>query len=160
MQNLSLKFVYQQLSQSQKQEIIGMWTSAGVVPKDEAMKRVEQVSVVLYDVSKIVGVSTVYPAFLSENNPYFFFRMFILPQYRGSNLLRIEVMQLNFINLKKLFAHQIKGIAVELENQKLAQLGKNTNYMLQRGYTYFGQSARDLQLWFVDFSTPKGIFDI
>lgn len=156
--NLTLKFVYKNLSTQEKQDVINMWINAKVLPENEAIKRVEQVSVIIFNDKNIVGVSTIYPAFLSENNIYFFFRMFILPQYRGSNLTRTQVMQLNFNQLKEFYSSKIKGIAMELENSKLAHLGKNTNYMQKRGYTYFAQSARDLQLWYVDFDNPKGIF--
>lgn len=154
----TLKFVYKNLSTQEKQNIINMWINAGVLPLSEAIKRVEQVSVIIFSDKSIIGVSTIYPSFLSENNIYFFFRMFILPQYRGSNLTRTQVMQLNFHHLKKLYSFEIKGLAVELENSKLAHLGKNTDYMQKRGYTYFAQSNRDLQLWYVDFNNPNGIF--
>lgn len=157
MQNLDLKFVYGSLKAEDKQNIINMWLSAGVLSKEEAIKRVEQVSVMIYSDDFVVGVSTVYPAYLTPNNLYFFFRMFIKQEYRGTNI-KTKVMQLNFHKLKNKFDDKLNGIVVELENEKLARLGEKTNYFSDRGYTYFGKSARNLQLWYVNFDEPKGIF--
>jgi hypothetical protein len=157
MQNLDLKFVYGNLKEEDKQNIVNMWLSAGVLSKEEAIKRVEQVSVMIYSNDFVVGVSTIYPAYLTPNNPYFFFRMFIKQEYRGTNI-KIKVMQLNFHKLKNKFDDKLNGIVVELENEKLARLGENTNYFNDKGYTYFGKSARNLQLWYVNFDEPKGIF--
>ena len=158
MQNLDLKFVYGNLKEKEKQNILNMWLSAGVLQKEEAIKRVEQVSVIIFNsTNEIVGVSTVYPAYLTPNNPYFFFRMFIKQEFRGTNI-KIKVMWLNFSELKNKFSNKLNGIVVELENEKLARLGKNTNYMIKKGFIYHGESARNLQLWYVNFDEPKGIF--
>ncbi len=157
MQNLDLKFVYGNLKAEDKQNIINMWLSAGVLSKEEAIKRVEQVSVMIYSDDFVVGVSTVYPAYLTHNNPYFFFRMFIKQEFRGTNI-KTKVMQLNFHKLKNKFDDKLNGIVVELENEKLARLGEKTDYFMDKGYTYFGKSARNLQLWYVNFNEPKGIF--
>jgi hypothetical protein len=159
MPNLDLKFVYKTLSPKQKEGVIEMWTSAGVVPLEEAVKRVEQVSsLILFD-EEIVGVSTVYPADLAaQGDTYFFSRMFIKEQYRGSIALRTKVKQLNFYELKKRYEKSVNGLVLELENQKFARLGANTDYMSKRGYTYYGKSVRGLQLWYVRFDEPKGIF--
>jgi hypothetical protein len=158
MQNLNLKFVYGNLKEVDKLNIINMWLSACVLPKEEAIKRVEQVSVLIFNhTNEIVGVSTIYPAYLTSNNPYFFFRMFIKQEFRGTNI-KTKVMQLNFHKLKNKFDDKLNGIVVELENEKLARLGENSNYMSKRGFTYYGKSARNLQLWYVNFDEPKGIF--
>lgn len=159
MQNLKLQFVYQNLSQEQKQGIIKLWTSSGVLPQNEALRRVEQVSTLVLFGSEIVGVSTAYTAELKVlNESYFFIRAFIKEEYRGSLALRTKLMQLNFFELKKSYAQEAKGIVLELENQKLAHLGEHTNYMTKRGYTYAGKSERALQLWYVKFDEPEGIF--
>lgn len=156
--NYNVKYVYQNLTAIQKKEIIELWITAKVVEYQEALQRVEQVSTTITFQEKIVGVSTVYLHHLGDRGIYFFFRMFIKEEFRGSNLVRKKVMQTNFQELKKRFSNKAQGIAVELENQKLASLGKNTHYMQKRGYEYFSQSSKDLQLWYVDFKNPKGIF--
>lgn len=159
MPNLDVRFVYGELSQKEKNDVIKMWTNAGVVAFEEAIRRVEQVSVLVLDDKKIVGVGTSYIDKLPQNgDAYFFFRMFIEPKHRGSNLIRTKVGQLNFHGLKKLYENQINGMVIELENIKLARLGENTDYWIKRGYTYYGKSARGLQLWYVRFDEPKGIF--
>ncbi|MBU1927631.1 hypothetical protein KKG77_01385 [bacterium] len=159
MLNLEIKFVYEALSPKEKEGVVRMWTNAHVLSAEEAVRRVEQVSVLILFGDEIVGVSTVYLDHLSEkDNAYFFFRMFIKKEYRGSNVLRTKLMQLNFNELKKRYAQQIKGLVFELENKKLAHLGEHTNYMTKRGYIYHGKSSRGLQLWYVRFDEAKGIF--
>jgi hypothetical protein len=159
MLNLNIKFVYGALSQKEKEGVIKMWINARVVSAEEALRRVEQVSVLILFGDEIVGVSTVYLDHLSEkDNAYFFFRMFIKKEYRGSNALRTKVVQLNFHELKKISQQRTEGLVFELENNKLAKLGEHTNYMSKRGYTYYGKSKRNLQLWYVRFDEAKGIF--
>lgn len=159
MSELSLKFVYQNLSIDEKQNVINLWTQADVLTTEEAKDRLNEVSLLILDKEKIVGVSTVYiNDFISPNNRYFFFRMFIKEDHRGSNKLRTQVMQKNFQELKKHYDKQINGLVVELENEKLASLGEKSNYFSKRGYTYYGKSVRGLQLWYVRFDDPKGIF--
>jgi hypothetical protein len=159
MKNLTIKYVYQLLTEEEKRKIINLWVTSGVLSQHQALQRVEQVSCVILSNFEIVGVSTVYiDDFTTPHNPYFFFRMFIKQEYRGSNKLRTQVMQLNFQKLKEFHSKNSHGIAVELENEKLADLGAKTNYMKKRGYTYYGKSARGLQLWYVRFDDPKGIF--
>ena len=159
MQKLEVEFVYETLSLEQKEEVIAMWLQAGVVSPQEALRRVEQVSCLILFGEKIVGVSTVYKDILSqEMGTYFFGRMFITQAYRGSLEIRKKIMQLNFSQLKQSYATQANGLVLELENKKLAKLGEETAYMYKRGYTFYGKSARGLQLWYVRFATPKGIF--
>lgn len=159
MQNLKLLFVFQSLNENQKKEIIDLWIRNGVLNQKQAKERVNQVSIVILDKETIVGVSTIYVQdFIIPNNPYFFFRMFIEEKHRGSNSLRTKVMQLNFQKLKEIYSAKVHGIVLELENEKLAKLGQKTNYMTKRGYTYYGKSPRGLQLWYVRFDDPKGIF--
>lgn len=78
MQNLNLKFVYKSLTDKEKDAVINLWTSCGVVSQQEALKRIDQVSVLILDEENVVGVSTIYENdFTTPNNLYFFFRMYI-----------------------------------------------------------------------------------
>ena len=73
MKNIDLKFVYQTLSEDEKQSVIKLWKESQVVSSDEAINRVNQVSVLLLFDDNIVGVSTIYQHdFIMPNNPYFF----------------------------------------------------------------------------------------
>ena len=159
MRTIDLKFVYQILSENEKQSVIKLWEESQVVSKNEAIKRVNQVSVLLLHNDNTIGVSTIYPHdFVIPNNPYFFFRMFIKKEFRGDNAIRTKLMQLNFRKLKKKYGNHMHGIVIELENKKLEKLGEKSKYFQQRGYTYQGKSPRGLQLWYVRFDEPKGIF--
>lgn len=63
--------------------------------------------------------------------------MFIEKENRGSNILRIKIMQLNFSDLKNKFPTQIRAVVLELENKELAFFGEKTNYFTDRGYIFF-----------------------
>lgn len=156
---MDIRFVYQNLTEEQKNGVIHMWVSSGVLSLQEAQDRVNQVSVLMLSEEKVVGVSTIYPGLLNaEEKPWFFFRMFIQEKSRGSNRLRTQIMQLNYTELKKRFLEHFQGISLELENVKLAKLSETTDYMTRRGYTYYGKSQRDLGIWVVRFDKPMGIF--
>lgn len=160
MSPLNIRYVYQSLSDEDKKKILSLWLSERVMSQEMALNRLNEVSVVIETSdNQIVGVSTVYlQDFISPNNPYFFYRMFIKKEFRGSNLLRTKVMQTNFTSLKSNYSDKIFGIVIELENIKLSKLASSSNYMIKRGYSYYGKSYRGLQLWYVRFDEPKGIF--
>lgn len=92
------------------------------------------------------------------NNPYFSLRMFIKTTARGSYPLMEQVTKVNYAQLKKHFARTVHGLVLELENKKLGKLGEQTDYVRKRGYTYYRKSARGLQLWYVRFDDPRGIY--
>lgn len=160
MKKYQIQFVYQQLTLAQQQQIIEMWLQSGVLNRETAEQRVKEVSTLVFDqYGELAGVSTVYPAdFTSPNNPYFFFRIFIKPSARGSYILLDDVTKVNYANLKKEYANRCHGLVVELENLKFDGLGKRTTYFSKRGYSYQGKSARGLQLWYVRFDEPRGIY--
>lgn len=160
MEKHRIDFVFRNLADSQKEQVINMWLSCGVLSRQAAEQRVNQVSTMVFDQqNRLTGVSTVYTAdFGAPDNPYFYFRMFITPSARGSNEMRKKVMQMNYSGLKKQYASQVHGLVLELENTKLDALAKNSAYFTKRGYTYHGKSARGLQLWYIRFDEPKGIF--
>jgi hypothetical protein len=156
---METRFAYQTLTDRQKSDVIDLWRNAGVLPFEEAQKRVAQVSVLILKGQRIVGVSTVYEGKLGENDlPWFFFRMFIRKESRGSNRVCTQVMRTNFRELKKCFEGKFQGIVLELENTKLAKLAEKTDYMTQRGCSYYGKSVRGLGIWYVRFDSPAGIF--
>lgn len=155
-----IEFVYQNIGERRRMEIIDLWLNAGALVRQTAEQRVSQVSTMIFDrQDSLVGVSTVYLSdFYIPDNPYFFFRIFIKPSARGSYRLFEEVTKVTFSNLKKNYATQAHGMVIELENRKLEALGANTPYLQKRGYTYHGKSARGFQLWYVRFDEPKGIY--
>ena len=159
MQKLDIKFVYHALTAQEKERVIALWINTNILSLVEAKRRVDEVSSLILCEGEVVGVSTVYLAkpYGSEKQ-YYFGRMFISPEYRGDNSARTRLKQLNFSQLKELHRGDAYGLFLELENQKLAHLGEKTDYMSKRGYTYYGKSQRGLQLWYVDFDNPKGIF--
>lgn len=154
----SIRFVYQRLDEPQRSAVIALWTQAGVLPMAEAVRRVDEISALILDGQALIGVSTAYLHPLAgTDTPYFHLRSFILPQHRGCNATRKQLMQTNFTGLRE-HASQAQGLVIELENPKLARLGANTNYLHRRGYRYHGQSPRGLPLWYVRFDQAEGIF--
>ncbi|PLX96585.1 MAG: hypothetical protein C0620_02190 [Desulfuromonas sp.] len=158
--NSRVEYVYRQMTPAQQQSVIQLWLEGGVLDKATALSRVKEVSTLIYDQQEqLVGVSTIYAGdFTVPNNPYFFFRMYIKPTARGSYPLMEKVTKVNYANLKKYCADQAHGLVIELENKKLDKLGTETSYVHKRGYTYYGKSVRGLQLWYVRFDDPKGIY--
>jgi hypothetical protein len=155
-------FVYKKLTDEQKTVIINFWKKNNALPNEQvAQQRVEEVSTLtLNEKSELIGISTVYSQdFTAPNNPYFFLRVFIQKINRDSYNLRTRISQMNFSNLKKLYASQAHGIVIELENTKLKKLGESSQYFQKRGYRYYGKSPRGLQLWYVRFDEPRGIYE-
>lgn len=159
MHSLEYKFVFQKLTEQQKQQIINMWTSERILNKEDAIARVNQVATIAVHKSEIVGVSTIYlNDFTTVNNPYFFLRMFMTKEFRSNRDFRTVSLKLLFKNLKQQYSNHAHGLVIELENQQLARLAAETPYMRRRGFSYFGKSPRGLQLWYVRFDEPRGIF--
>jgi len=159
MHQTMVKFVYGNLTIEQENAVISLWIRNGVVALEEAKKRVAQVSTLIVKDRTLIGVSTVYLSdFTAPNNPYFFFRMYIKAEERGSNSIRREVLKTNFSQLKRAFSDTAYGLVAELENKKLSKLGATSHYMQKRGWSYYGKNPIGLQVWFVRFDEPKGIF--
>jgi len=156
---IGCQFVYQALSEAQKNQVLDFWQTSGLVPEREAVSRVNQVACVLSVDQQFAGVITVYPGeFAAPGLVYFFVRMAIVPSLRGHQPLRKYALQTLFHRLKQQYAPQIQGLVFEQENPKLARLGETTEFFQKRGYLYHGKSARGLQLWYVRFDEPRGIF--
>ena len=161
MQKLKLKFVYQNLTIDEKQNVINLWVNSGVLNTEQAKQRVDQVSVlILNDLNEVVGVSTVYQDdFILNDHKYFYLRMFISQPYRGNNALLPRIMQLTFQELKKRFSSNVYGLVIVLENQHFIKLSDETEYFPKKGFSYFGKKEKtNFPIWYVRFDEPRGIF--
>lgn len=75
----TIHFVYQQLSQKEKNEIIQFWIMEGALNKEQADKRVDQVVMVAKDEDgRILGVSTILKyVYKPIGQQFWFFRAFV-----------------------------------------------------------------------------------
>jgi hypothetical protein len=72
------------MDESRRREIVGMWVSAGILPREEAERRVNEVIIeVRTEKDFVVGVTTAYPVQVPNVGVCWFLRMFLLPEHRG-----------------------------------------------------------------------------
>lgn len=156
-ENLEFKFVYKNLTNIQREEVVRFWLRESFLPREEAIARAKEVSLLIYLKGDIIGLTTIYPKYYSElESNYFYSRMAISAKHRGSHKLVTKMMVDNFSKLKS-NQEDVAGLMLELENRKFQRLAKK-GYMKKRGYTYLKESERGLALWYVDFKNPTGIF--
>jgi len=153
-----IHFIYENINQELQQLIFNFWVKNDAVASvDIALKRLPEVFAILVNEnSELIGEASTYLDKI-EDETYCFLRIYIEQKHLGNFLPMQELTRSAFKNLKK-FHTKAKGIAIVLENEKLAKLGKDTNYFKQGGYTYYGENSEGKQIWFVDFNNPQGIY--
>jgi hypothetical protein len=125
-------------------DVIGLWTSEGVVAEDVARRRIDQVRLVaVAGDGQVAGISSVY----LDRNPrlrmdLWHYRTFVASGYRHSSLAA----QLLFRNLEELEKRFISGedtrgpgILFHLENPEVMK-GLNTAVWPLTGYTFIGDN--------------------
>ncbi len=155
----NIEFVYQALNEAQKNAVADLWMRNHVLSPAQIQQRLTEVSVLIYHGDLLTGVSTLYIQDLAgPDNPFFFFRMFVDPRYRGSLKLGMETLRLNFNKLADYQHGRAFGLALELENTKLAHMAATTSNMRRLGWSYYAKNPRGLQIWYVRFDEPRGMF--
>lgn len=140
------KFVYQQLDSELRQKIIDMWMEEGVIPREEANRRVDEVVLVGFDPNGVVCcATTVYIKDVSGDN-YYFFRMFIRERDRGK-LKAFKSSKLTHEYLRT-YNHPMKpvGIIAIAENHKITQ-----RIMKWEGWNYFGKDKFNRDVYYVSY---------
>lgn len=141
--------VYSAVSAELRGEIVEMWLRNGVIPSREiAERRVSQVVLAIRNpAGQMAGVSTAYAGdFQQAGNRYFFYRMFIQPADRITNLMRFVTLRTADI----LQAHYVpggpQGMLIVTENQKLMRQGMKSMFE-RNGFEFFGRDHRGLDIW-------------
>jgi hypothetical protein len=129
-----------------KDDVLAMWAAEGIVPADEARRRVHEVLMAAIDAdSGLAGVSTVY---LQRNEQLgmdlWHYRTFVAPPYRNSQLA-IQLLWHSRDHLKERYLAgedtRAPGMIMEIENEGL-RMYFNKAYWLYSDFTFIGENGR------------------
>lgn len=146
--------VYRRMSEQTRDEIVRFWVENRVLPPRIAARRVPQiVYVIRVGGGDIMGVNTVYISGFGDNRePYYFFRMFIRPDRRGSFGLMKFIAGRTYHFLKEY--HDVdpmpKGIVYVMENRKFHGGGMK-RWIERYGLCYYGKNERGQDIWYEQF---------
>jgi len=160
--NYHLKKVYGTLDKNkrEKRQLIEFWTSLGVLSKEEAERRTNEALFLLLDEEQnIVGVNTAYPdTLIFPDNRYYFYRTLIHPKHRYSYRIVISMFNRAFELLKEQKDPSAKGLAVSIENPKLARILSRARFhpvaakrLLAQKFHYAGKDTHAHDLWYRNF---------
>ncbi len=148
--------VYHNMPIKTREEIIRFWLNQKVLKEEEANRRVDEVAFVIRSKSTgdIAGVNTVYVKESEElKGRYYFYRIFIHPEHRGSFKMIEFVTYQTFLFLKKYKTDDPKpeGLVMVIENPKF--YGKRARKWLSRlGLIYHGDDFLGREIWYIPFN--------
>lgn len=155
----TLDFVYQRLQAEERNQVIKLWVSSGVLPLSEAESRVDQVVMTIRnEKGELVGVNTAYiQDFQHAGNPYYFYRIFIREQDRGSSL-RSKATELARRLLRDYRYDSPKplGVVIVTENRKYERPGA-VRLLQRQGWHYLGKGPRGFNVWYENFDGSEGM---
>lgn len=153
-----LQSVYKKVDASLKKEIIDLWVVNGAMPLAEAERRFEEVVFTIRNpAGALAGVSTVFlHKLIAEEPPFYFMRMFIRPEDRGSLGLYRLVSRKTREYLKSFEQPYCaaKGVIIIIENPKFLRKG-NSRMLGRNGWNYYGLGPRGKQVWYDSFDGSK-----
>lgn len=156
--------VYGSVPPGLRDEIIGMWLAAGVLPPGEARRRVDEVVYAIRAPSgALAGVNTAYVQDVRGGvGAYYFFRTFVRPADRGVPGLA-SVAWKAAVALLRVYPHPLdpKGVVAIVENPKLMRRGPAAR-MRRAGLTLVGRDAAGREVWCLRFDgqvpvAPEGL---
>jgi hypothetical protein len=127
-------------------DVLAMWAAEGIVPRDEASRRVHEVLMVAIERDAgLAGVSTVY---LQRNEQLgmdlWHYRTFVAPPFRNSQLA-IQLLWHSRDHLKERYLGgedtRAPGMIMEVENEGL-RMYFNKAYWLYSDFTFIGENER------------------
>jgi len=158
--------VYGRIGSELHREIQRMWVDEGVLSRDAAMRRVDEVVVAtLGPAGEVAGVNTVYvgrPP--GGSDAWYFYRTFMRAAHRGRPAVVSAAFRMAF-DVLRAFPHPMRpaGLLALLENPKLANQGPRKR--LERlGFGLVGRDRRGRPVWALRFdgeapATPPGWLD-
>ena len=133
--------------------VISLWRDNDILPSaaDPAERAKQVVCVCEHTTRGLVGVSTIYPVTLGEQEePYYGYRMFIQPEDRYPGLMRIMT-TLAYETLREVHdTHKPKGLIFYTENRKLMRPGMVAR-MERGGCRRLSHQFRGQDIWVWDF---------
>ena len=156
--------VYGRIPAADARDVVRMWIDAGVLPPDEAQRRVGEVVVVARAADgQVAGVNTVYVADApGDRGAYYFYRTYLRPEHRGVAGIPRRMVRLA---LQQLRGHRHpqapRGVVIITENPKLMRRGIKTR-IEALGFHLLGSDARGCDVWCHKFDgsipvAPPGI---
>ena len=151
-----LENVYLRTTESQRCEILALWRDAGVVLDcGEAERRTrEAVFLVRTASGELAGLSEV--ALVRVRGRRRFYAYTMLLRQRD----RVPYLMLAVLNATRDFLHNFahpklrpEGMLLVTENRKLMRPGVR-KLLARHGYRYWGRTARDEDVWVVEFGEP------
>jgi hypothetical protein len=149
------KIYHRCLPDDLKQQIINMWVEEGVIPKEEAQRRVDEVVLVGFDPNKeVCCVTTVFLQYVKAFKKYFYiFRMYIrkkdrgkLKAFKSSKLTHEYLKQQETISRMNMYPLSPVGIIATAENAKITQ-----RIMKMEGWEYYGKNEFNQDVFYVLF---------
>jgi hypothetical protein len=147
--------VFGHLDHIQQQSVLDLWASEGVVPPDEARRRVAEVACLILDrAGRLCGVTTAYIGALSSaDRPWYLMRMFIAKSARNNIGLPSRADRITRDLLRRHVAESgqdVQGVAVVTENPGLWKKGMH-RHLTNNGWTYVAKLASGQEVWVVRF---------
>ncbi len=149
-----LENVYKKIDDVQRQACVDLWLQNRVITSEQAAwERSEQVCYYITEklTGKLIGVNTLYVDKIgSESQDYYFYRMFISPEFRGSRLMVTATALTLYFAKNELSNYGPLGVVNVNENRKLARTGTRKLFS-NLGYRYVGEFAGQ-DVWLFDFA--------
>jgi hypothetical protein len=143
--------VYRRIDTGLAQQIMDFWKGNRAIDDPIELKRrvAEVVYVALAPGGELIGISTVYIAYL-DDKPYYFYRMFIQDNHRRAGMMR-QITRATYDYLQQLpVENKPLGMIIVTENSKLMREGVR-RMLVRHGCIYLGKTPRNLDMWKADF---------
>lgn len=144
-----MKALYGQPLSDYHHKVQAMWLRYGVLEPERAARRMTQIVAILLDGDEIVGVTTAAVRdFERAGHRYFFMRMFIRPERRGSNAVRSRFSRFTRDVLKQVAApdYKIQGVIIVVENKKFSRPAMKRQ-LKRNGWHYVGVGQKGNDIW-------------
>lgn len=158
MKKLTIKNVYLHVSEVERAEVVDFWNKYGAIPNQQvALNRTRELVFIAREESgEIVGVNTVgFVTYGLEKKLYYYYRIFIAPDSRGSRLTFDLSRKTRFF--LKTFQHPLsspEGVLVVTENAKFMKPGLR-RYFEKEGYLYQGRTQHGCDMWIWPFGVES-----
>ena len=151
-QDYQLVNIYDDPDSPWRERVIDLWTRTGILARDEAVKRADQIVLVALDGDdNVAGVSTVYvDDFRGPGDRYYFYRLFIAPGHRVYGMMKfMTAMSRDYLREREC-RDRPNGVVVITENPKLMRTGIKREFR-RIDFKYAGRNPKGLDIWISEF---------
>ena len=140
--NYHIEFVFEQLTDDQKKEIIGFWLAEKALTEEKAKERVSQVALLARDMNgKIVGISTIFKRLYEPiGKTFWVFRGFVSKDFRRHGVV-LDLLKSAQSNFNERFNNDqdsdVIGMMLKVQNPNLMQ-GLYQAVTPRTGFVYVG----------------------